>query len=202
MRLVAVCAGAIALTGMSLAGCTTPAAHHARATPSASAHDGALSAKAVIKKIMASSDKAKAIASAKGTIDAGGATTASAVVADVLKVDRMPDSTVLTWRLKSADGGTVPTNSFQLSKPPFLDTRYVGLIDASTKKTYFAYTYAPAKQVDGADTACLCSGIPDHVGGDGTEMHSVMPPLPSSLTAVDVTIPGFDAITGVKVANG
>jgi hypothetical protein len=29
-----------------------------------------------------------------------------------------------------------------------------------------------------------------------------MPPLPSSLTAVDVTIPGFDAITGVKVANG
>lgn len=202
MRLVAVCAGALALTGMSLAGCTTPTAHHARATPSASAHDDALSAKAATKKIMASSDKAKAIASANGSIDAGGATTASAVVADILKIDRLPDSTVLTWRLKSASGGTVPTNSFQLSKPPFLDTRYVGLVDASTKKTYFAYTYAPANQSDGQDVACLCSHIPDEVGGDGTVLTAVTPPLPASVDTVDVTIPGFDTITDVTVTDG
>jgi len=202
MRLVAVCAGAIALTGMSLAGCATPTAHHPRSTPSASAHDDASSAKAAIKKIMASSVTAKAIASAKGSIDAGGAATASAVIADILKVDRLPDSTVLTWRLKSASGGTVPTNSFQLSKPPFLDTRYVGLVDASTKKTYFAYTYTPANQSDGQAVACLCSQVPDEVGGDGTVLTAVTPPLPASLDSVDVSIPGFDAITDVTVTRG
>lgn len=192
--IAAACAGALLL-----AGCTSPSTGHETPKVTSSHRDGD-SAKTAIKKIMASSDTAKAIASAKGTIAAGGQDAPSAVVAEILQVEALPDSTELVWRLKSANGDTVATNSFQLSKPPFLSTRYVGLIDAAAKKTYFPYTYAPAK-ADGADNACLCSGIPDEVGGKGTVLYSVMPPLPSSLATVDVTIPGFDPITDVKVSR-
>jgi len=196
MRLAVACT---CICALALAGCTNTAAQHPKVT-SSPAPVGSVSAKAATKKVMGTSDKAKAIGTAKGTIDAPGSP--SPVIADVIKVERLPDSTVLTWRLKSATGDSVATNSFQLSKPPFLDTRYVGLVDASAKKTYYAYTYAPGNQTDGQDVSCLCSGIPDEVGSQGTVLHSVLPPLPSALKTVDVTIPGFEAITGAQVTHG
>lgn len=198
MRVVASIAAAC-IAALALTACTSAPGSHSTPTPT---HGHGLSAKEAIAKIMATGDTVKAIASANGTIAAGGQDTPSAVVADILKVEALPDSTVLTWRLKSANGEAAATNSFQVSKPPFLDTRYIGLVDGSTKKIYYAYTYAPANAADGADNGCLCSGIPDEVGTPGTVLHSVMPPLPSSLTTVDVTIPGFEAITGVTVTRG
>ena len=192
---------------LTLAGCTSPttplpatASSSSSSSSSSSPNDGDMSAKTAITKIMATGVGAKAIASAHGTIEAVGP--ASSVVADILKVERLTDSTVLTWRLKSATGAAVATNSFQLSKPPFLDTRYVGLIDRSTKRTYYAYTYVPAKQGNGADVSCLCAGIPDEVGASGTVLQTILPPLPASVTSVDVTIPGFDAIKNVTVSRG
>lgn len=94
----------------------SPPSSHSTSTPS---HGHGLSAKEAIAKIMATDDTAKAIASANGTVAAGGQKTPSAVVADILKVEALPDSTVLSWRLKSANGEAAATNSFQLSKPPF-----------------------------------------------------------------------------------
>lgn len=147
---------------------------------------------------MAASDNLPVLASAKGTITASG--TQSQVTAEVLQVKDSPQATLVIWRLRSASSSPADTKSFQFARPPLFDTRLLGVVDPGSKKTYRPYTYVPAAG-NGEDIACVCSTLPDSVDSSGTVMYAVLPPIPGGVATVNVTLPGFAAMNGVKVSS-
>ncbi|WP_446665234.1 hypothetical protein [Flexivirga sp. B27] len=147
-----------------------------------------------IAKVMASSADMPAIASSKGSLEAAVGT--SSVRAEVLQVKSTAQATRVIWRLKSASGKSVATNTFQLSRPPLFDTRQLGIVDPKTKKTIHPFTYGEPQ-----DPGCVCSTLPDSVNGDGVVLYAVLPPLPSGTSLVNVTLPGFKTMTGVQLTS-
>lgn len=191
-----VIAAAAAALVLALCGCTATGhpASTASVMPSAGATD--MPVKDAIAKIMAKAKDLPVLGTSNGTLDGPGATVK--VVAQVLQVKAMTDETLVVWRLKSATDQAVLTTSFQLSHPPLSDTRLLGVVDPKAKTTYRPYTYVPIEG-DGRDNSCLCSDLPYQVDGNGEVLYAVVPPLPASVTSVDVTLPGFADVKGVKV---
>jgi hypothetical protein len=189
-------------------GCSGGSSHKTTSSPgtgsgsvssSAGSSDGGKSAAdKAIAQVMGSTENLPALASSKGKLKTSSST--SPVVAEVLQVKNSSEATRVTWRLKSASGSSVDTKSFQFARPPLFDTRLLGVVDPASKKTYHPYTYIPASG-DGSDTSCVCSDLPDSVNAKGAELYAVLPPLPSGVTTVNVTLPGFKAMTGVKVTS-
>lgn len=197
----------VALVSLPLAGCSgdspgptpppTGATGSASSTTSVSS-DARSAAQDAIAEVMGSSNDLPVAGSSTGSIEASSGR--SSVTAEILQVKNTPQATQLTWRLKSAGGATADTRSFQFARPPLTDTRLLGVVDPQTKKTYHPYTYVPA-QGDGSDTACVCSNLPSSVDRTGTVLYAVLPPLPAGATTVNVTLPGFPAVTGVRVTS-
>jgi hypothetical protein len=185
-------ASSAAIAVLALCGCTA-SSPSSTGTPTTTVR-AQLSPKDAAAKVMATPKPLPVLATAKGTLEANGA--ASPVVAQVLRIHAITTSTVVTWRLKSASDAKVRTASFQLAHPPLMDTRLLGIVDAATHTTYRPFTYFPA-QGNGDDLECACSKLPDDVDATGEVMYAVVPPLPASVTKVDVTLPGFAT---VKVA--
>lgn len=174
-------------------GAATPAAS-ASPTPTPSA--SLLPASDAAAAIMATPDALPVLGRAHGTIDV--LDKKSPVVAEVLQVRATPSNTHVVWRLKSATTSKVDTFSFQFASAPLADTRLLGIVDPTTRTTYRPYTYAPAKG-NGNDNACTCSDLPAGVDENGEILDAVVPPLPASVTTVNVTMPGFATITHVPV---
>ncbi|GAB3614212.1 hypothetical protein [Humibacter ginsengisoli] len=197
-RPVVVVAAAAALV-LALCGCTGPT--HPSSTTSATPSAGAteLPVKDAIAKIMANGKDLPVLGTSNGTINGPGDQPAK-VVAQVLQVSATSDATLVVWRLGSATHQTVSTTSIQLSHPPLFDTRLLGVVDPRAKITYRPYTYVPI-QGNGEDNSCLCSDLPSQVDGEGELLYAVVPPLPSSVKSVDLTLPGFADIKGIKVGR-
>lgn len=159
---------------------------------------GPSAADAAIAKVMGSSNDLRVLASSKGTLKSS--TGSAAVVAEVLQVTSSAQATRVTWRLKSATSATANTKSFQFARPPLFDTRLLGVVDPQTKKTFHPYTLVPAGG-DGTDTDCACSSLPDSVNATGTVMYAVLPALPTGVSTVNVSLPGFKTMTGVQVQS-
>ena len=178
-------------------GCTgSPVPHTASATPS----PGTTSAAGLAKWLKHGGEmpKTKAIASAQGTIDNSADGTKLEAKAEVLSVTATKTTTELVWRLSTADGSTVDLNSSQMSQVPWNGTRLIGLEVPATKTTYHPYTMVPPRSADGRASECVCSDL-EVLGLDATgrRMYASMPPLPSGVTTVTVTIPGFPDMTDV-----
>ncbi|HWC22386.1 MAG TPA: hypothetical protein VG502_08825 [Flexivirga sp.] len=118
----------------------------------------------------------------------------------MLQVTTSPQATRVTWRLKSASSATANTKSFQFARPPLFDTRLLGLVNPQTKVTLHPYTSVPAGG-NGMDNECACSSLPDSVNAKGTVLYAVLPALPAGASTVNVTLPGFKPMTGVKVTS-
>ena len=197
---------ATALVALSLAGCSSdsPApvksssGSHGSVSSSGTSTSGRSAAEAAIAEVMGSGDNLPVLGTSHGTLEASSGK--SSVIAEILQVKNSAQATQVTWRLKSASGATADTRSFQFARPPLFDTRLLGVVDPATKKIYHPYTYVPA-QGDGSDTSCVCSELPNSVDTTGTVLYAVLPPLPSGTTTVNVTLPGFAAVTGVKVTS-
>ncbi|MFC6708040.1 hypothetical protein [Flexivirga alba] len=159
---------------------------------------GPSAADAAIAKVMGSSNDLPVLASSSGTLNTS--TGSSAVVAEVLQVMTSDQATRVTWRLKSASSATANTKSFQFARPPLFDTRLLGLVNSQTKTTLHPYTSVPAGG-NGMDNGCACSSLPDSVNSQGTILYAVLPALPTGATTVNVTLPGFKTMTGVKVTS-
>lgn len=209
----AVVLSAAALLTLGVAGCsddspstvtsstvTSSAGSSSAAVPSSgtSSAKGPSAADAAIAKVMGSSDKLPVLATSRGSLKASGGS--STVVAEILQVMRSPQATRVTWRLKSASSTTANTKSFQFARPPLFDTRLLGLVDPKTKSTLHPYTFVPAGG-NGLDNGCACSSLPDSVNAAGTVLYAVLPPLPVGTSSVNVTLPGFTTMTGVKVSS-
>lgn len=184
---------------LALCACSTPSASSTNSVshPAAPSTAHELSSKDAIAKMMARPGTPRVLGSASGTLDAIGT---SAVVAQVLQVRTGTASTLVVWRLKSASDARVSTKSFQLARPPLMDTRLLGLVDTATHTTYRPYTYIPA-QGNGEDLGCACSEVPNDVDASGEILYAVVPPLPRSVAKVDVTLPGFDTMRKVPVEH-
>jgi hypothetical protein len=183
---------------LALCACSAPSpSSTTSATPGGTASDPQqLSAKDAVTKIMATPKTPKVLGAARGTLEA--ATGTSSVVAQVLRVQAGPASTLVVWRLKSASNARVESKSFQLARPPLMDTRLLGLVDTATNTTYRPYTYIPA-QGNGDDLGCACSDLPDDVDANGDVLYAIVAPLPRSVTTVDVTLPGFDTMKKIPI---
>lgn len=164
----------------------------------ASSAKGPSAADAAIAKVMGSSNKLPVLASSRGSLKTS--TGSSTVVAEVLQVMRSPQATRVIWRLKSASSATANTKSFQFARPPLFDTRLLGLVDARTKHTLHPYTFVPSGG-NGMDNGCACSNFPDSVNTNGIVLYAVLPPLPADTSSVNVTLPGFKTMTGVRVTS-
>lgn len=184
--------------GVSTPGGTTSGAAHSSSASGQSSAKGPSAADAAIAKVMGSSDDLPVLASSKGVLKSS--TGSSTVVAEVLQVRSSSQATRITWRLKSASSATANTKSFQFARPPLFDTRLLGIVDPKTKKTFHPYTLVPAGG-DGTDTDCACSSLPDSVNAKGVVLYAVLPALPSGTSSVNVTLPGFKAMPGVKVQS-
>lgn len=193
------CSGSSPSSSTSSSGSTHDGSQSATSSAGGSGTKGGSAADDAIAKVMGSSDKLPVLATSHGTLDA--AVGSSSVVAEVLQVMTSPQATRVTWRLKSATADEADTKSYQLARPPLFDTRLLGVVDPKTKKTFHPYTYVPMSRDDGQDNACACSSLPDSVNDKGTVLFAVLPPLPTGTTSVNVTLPGFKTMTGVKVAS-
>jgi hypothetical protein len=200
---ILVAAAAVAAAALlSLSACTAPDDHSpasSRAPSAASSSTGAsqLPVKDAIKKIMAKGSAFPVLGTSDGTLNGPGEQPVK-LVTEVLQVRASQEQTLVVWRLKSATDQTVLTTSFQLAHPPLTDTRLLGIVDPKTKTTYRPYTYVPIVG-NGEDSSCLCSKLPEQIDGSGEILYAVVPPLPKAVKSVDVTLPGFETISGIRV---
>jgi hypothetical protein len=190
----AVAVGAATALIAALAGCTSTSTPDPSHTPTPTA----LSVDQVAKRIADATVPATSIAHTDGTIDSLDKTP---VTIDVVALDALPDSTMLELRIATASGEEARINSFQFAVTPFQDTRNIGLVDATSGKTYRPYTYPNARDVSGQNTGCLCDTLPDSSDGTGVLVSMIMPPLPDGTDSVDVTIPGIKTMKDVPVSR-
>lgn len=194
-RTGAVLIAAMIALGLALVGCTSAPTP----SPSPSHSPAGLTVDQVTEKIADTEPPTGSIAHTTGTIDA---IEKVPVTIDVVALQALPDQTLLELRIATASGTEQDLNSFQLSRPPFLDTRNVGLVDAATGRTYRPYTFVQARNpTPGVPTGCLCDKL-HATDGTGVTLSMLMPPLPGDVTAVDVTMPGLPKMTAVPVARG
>ncbi|WP_417564058.1 hypothetical protein [Microbacterium sp.] len=191
----AVLIAAFLALGVGLAGCTsTPTPK-----PSPSHSPAGLTVDQVTKKIADTEPPTRSLAHTTGTIDA---VEKVPVTIDVVSLRALPDETLLELRIAAASGTEQDLGSFQLSRPPFLDTRNVGLVDAASGRTYRPYTFVQSRNpTPGVPTGCLCDRLRT-TDGTGVTLSMLMPPLPDDVTAVDVTMPGLPKMSAVPVARG
>jgi hypothetical protein len=51
------------------------------------------------------------------------------------------------------------------------------------------------------ETSCICSSLPRDVDAGGVDLYATYPSLDQSATTVDVAIPQFPVMQGVKVTR-
>ena len=197
----AMAGASLALLGLT-SGCTSSnkGAHHA-ATPKASA-----SALASVQNRLLGQPAASAaapLASAAAAIHLIGIDTdTTRLTADVVRVDVSGSTTVLTWRLRSADGTSLPASGNWASggTSSATDTRAVALIDTAGQLRLLPYVNAG--QAVFGESDCTCSDTPRSVGSQGADLYATYPALSAGATTVTVVIPGFAPMPDVPVTRG
>ncbi|MCQ9385558.1 hypothetical protein [Brevibacterium moorei] len=166
-------------------------------SPGAPGAAGTLPAEQAAQQIMGSQEETDSAGLGAGTLDA--ASGPVKVGAEAVSVQTDAQETRVTWRLKNLAHGTVDTGSFQLARPPLMDTRALGLADAGGGRVYHPYTYVPVNSIGGEDTACVCSELPERTNDSGQLLYAELPPLPESVHTVTLTLPGFASVKNVPV---
>lgn len=169
--LLAGCTGGSGSTG------TPPSAGASSGSSSALGGAGDAAARAYLND-----QQAKPIGSASGTITTYSST--APATADVLALTASANTTSLWWQLSSPQAGTTMKGGF-LGEDGAAGTGGVVILarQANLRLT-------PLK----ADGACVCSEVPSKLGSQPVAMSGVYPPLPSTVTEVEVVVPGFPAI--------
>jgi hypothetical protein len=160
--------------------------------PAPSATSSASASPAVDYQRYLSDPPVPAIGGANGSLP--GATGGSVPVRlDVVAVEAGADSTLLRWRLSSTQEGAALASSSLSREIRSPDTSALTLIakqaDLSLQPAAWrSRNLAVASQ-------CSCSTIPQTLGARPTDLSALFPPLPDDVTTVDVSAPGFAAIS-------
>jgi hypothetical protein len=189
---VAVVLAAVLLTSCSGGDKPDSVASPGPSGPSATS-SGPSVAEKLTQKLLGTTSDDPAIGSATGTAEINGQP--SKLVADVVEVRAGAQTTLLRWRLRSASGSATRALGFWLSRPPLFDSRGITILDRPGNHALSPFTYSKD------DHDCVCSRVPGSVDGEGEPMYALYPPLDAATTTVDVTLPGFSAITGVPVTR-
>jgi hypothetical protein len=111
---------------------------------------------------------------------------------DLLAVQAGPRSTAVRWRLSTDDPiGTVSTNYYNYLYNRLPDTDAVALLaeEANLRMLPGIWSGTGLSSKD-----CTCAYVPGKVGPEGVELSSLYPPLPTSVTRIQLQVPGFPAL--------
>jgi hypothetical protein len=169
--------------------------------PSASATATGQSADQLAQQLLASATAEPPIASADAMVllnpqQTGGRR--QALTADVVEVSAADTMTVLHWRLRSTSGDSIqPSGTWLNGGTAGSDTSQVAIVDTTGKLRLLPF------KTDTGDfaTGCICSPMPRDVNGTGVDMYATYPALAASATTVDVALPQFPVMKGVKVTR-
>ncbi|MCY7394723.1 MAG: hypothetical protein LH468_01005 [Nocardioides sp.] len=148
------------------------------------------------EQVLAAADQAEQ-APAIGT---GTGTTAGQIelTIDVTSIERRTDSTLVRMRFTGSEGdsigGPADFGSAKFNGLSFARTLY--LVDPTVTKS----RYAPL-QFEDYRQACLCPYFPLEVGSTPQTVTAVYPPLPDTVTTVDLVANDFLTVTGLPVGN-
>lgn len=188
-----------AAVAVVLTGCTDDADGEAGGSPapSASLDPAAEAARQLTEQVLGGDEAPEPLTSVTGNLPVLGG--GAPVTVEILEVRAGAESTLLRWRLRSADREPVRVYTSALSLPNRFDTRAVALADVAGNQRLAPFTFVPQKSE--VDFACVCSELPDAVGLTGALMYALYPPLNEAATEVDVLIPGLPPARGVRVTR-
>lgn len=132
-------------------------------------------------------------------IGTGSGTTAgqTQLTIDVTAVERTEDATLVRMRFSGTGTGLGGPSGFGTSKYAtitFANTLY--LVDPTVTAT----RYLPLQFTDYRE-ACLCPHFPLELGTDAQSVTAVYPPLPDTVTTVDLVASDFLTVTGLPVGG-
>lgn len=138
-------------------------------------------------------DQAAAIGTGTGTTRGR-----TEVTIDVTAVERGTDATLVRMRISGTDGGSIAGPAgFGNSKFDGISfARTLYLVDPTVTKT----RYLPLQFTDYRE-ACLCPYFPFEVGATPQTVTAVYPPLPGTVTTVDLVANDFLTVTGLPVGG-
>jgi len=131
-------------------------------------------------------------------IGTGTGTTAgqTEVTIDVTAVERRTDATVVRMRISGTDGdsiaGPAGFGNSKFDGVNFARTLY--LVDPTVTQT----RYLPLQFTDYRE-ACLCPYFPFEVGATPQSVTAVYPPLPATVTTVDLVANDFLTVSGLPI---
>ncbi|MFC6005544.1 hypothetical protein [Angustibacter luteus] len=170
-------------------------------SPGASASPSGQSADQLAQQLLATATASPPIASAQANVQLNpqlSGSTPLALTADVIEVSAADTMTVLHWRLRSTSGDSVqPSGTWLNGGTAGSDTSQVAMVDTAGKLRLLPF------KTDTGDyaTGCICSPMPRDVDGTGVDMYATYPALAASATTVDVALPQFPVMKGVKVTR-
>jgi hypothetical protein len=195
-RLVAAAVAVVVAAG--LGACSDDGPNRGPQASASATDDGAQKTQELVDRIYASTDPAPAVASVSGHLPR----VDWPVTAEIVSVRSSPTGTMLVWRLTASDGQEHRVASGGLapegSRLEYTDTRDVRLVDPSSQQYWQASMYTRL-QDQLKPTYCLCSQLPTTISGQPVELSGEYPSLPSSVTHVDVHVPGVGVAKGVEV---
>ena len=119
------------------------------------------------------------------------------VTIEVTAVERSEDSTVVRMRLSGVGTGLGGPAGFGNSKYDGISfARTLYLVDPTVTRT----RYLPLQFTDYRE-ACLCPYFPMELGAEPQSVTAVYPPLPDTVTTVDLVANDFLTVTGLPVGG-
>jgi hypothetical protein len=162
------------------------------ASPGTGTGAQAEAARKLTAQYLATPTKPTVLASVKGTVRDGSGKDVPGTL-DLLAVTAGTSSTAVRWRLSSDDPiATVSTNYYNRTGRAVPDTTQVVLVAKSIDKRF-----SPATWLGSVPSAqeCTCAYNPRSLGPEGVELSSLFESLPSTVTEVELRVPGFAALT-------
>jgi hypothetical protein len=161
------------------------------ASPSGGSAGQSAAAQELAAKYLGAQAKSAVLASVKGTIRDGVGKDVPGTL-DILAIDAGENSTAVRWRLSTDNSiDAVSTNYYHEGSRPVPDTSLVALVAKSINRRYSPATWG-APESPGEE--CTCAYNPRALGPEGVELSSLYPALPSTVTEVELRVPGFPAL--------
>jgi hypothetical protein len=191
---------AVLLLAAALAGCSGDGSDSAEAPgPSRSQSSGgssegtkSVAAQKLTEQYLRAPVTPVAVASVRGTVRSASGEDLPGTL-DLLAVDAGSTSTAVRWKLSSDRPIEVVASTYYSRRDRSVaDTTNVTLVAPSANLLLAAATWsgsAPASQ------DCTCARNPASLGPEGVELSSLFPALPSTVTEVQLRVPGFPPVS-------
>lgn len=138
-------------------------------------------------------EQATALGSGTGTTDGG-----VDLTIEVTAVERVTEGTLVTMRFAGAGGGALggPAHFGTSRYDTVTFARTLYLVDPAVTAT----RYLPLQFTDYRE-GCLCPHFPLEVGAQAQTVTALYPPLPETVTTVDLVANEFLTVTGLPVGG-